>query len=402
MVERDNPRAHFASAEDRDVFSDDYSSSFDYALIDHPIADDSTDVRHEPARSRSSSSLAASKSKPKKIKPGAQAAGRERPAFVGSSLAMQKLRSDIQIFGAENEPVLICGETGSGKEAVAQEIHRASTRNGSSFVVRNVSGITSELASSEFFGHVKGAFTGAVDKREGIFSLAHGGSLHLDEIGDLSLDIQSQILRVLEDGVVTPVGATSSVVVDTRIIAATNINLINAVKKNKFREDLYHRLNMLRIDVPPLRERSEDIVEISEYWLKKRGKTRERTAVLSKAAIKKLMDHHWPGNVRELKNVVIRGAVLARDGEISAEQIRLESGFACDGPDGFDVTKGRDLVSLFLAAKALDKAGGNATRAAEFTGQGRTSFMNIKKRLSQENANTAGLARDLRNFLGIC
>ena len=375
-----------------------------------PVFDDNSfdggyaPFEYEPASRRESVSARKSKSstKPKKIKVGATVKSKKRPAFIGSSPAMDKLREEIQIFAAEDEPVLICGETGSGKEAVAQEIHRESARANKPFVVRNISGVTPGLASSEFFGHVKGAFTGAIERREGVFELAHGGSLHLDEIGDLSIDAQSQMLRVVEDGIITPVGAVSSKEVNTRVIAATNIDLAAAVKKNKFREDLYHRLNILRIDVPPLRARGDDVIEIAEFWLAERGKTRPRAAKLTASAADKLLQHDWPGNVRELKNAVIRGAILARDGDITADHIRLDVSAGCAGGEGLNVAEGKELMALYLVAKALDQAGGNATKAAKLTEIGRTSFMNMKRQLTEEKLNTAKLAADLRSFLGIC
>ena len=258
------------------------------------------------------------------------------------------------------------------------------------------------LPVPNFFGHVKGAFTGAVERRDGVFALAHGGSLHLDEIGDLSIDAQSQILRVVEDGIITPVGSVTSKAVNTRVIAATNIDLAAAVRKKKFREDLYHRLNILRIDVPPLRARGDDVIEIAEFWLAERGKTRPRTAKLTAPAADKLLKHDWPGNVRELKNAVIRGAILARDGDITADHIRLDATAGCGGAEGLNVAEGKELMALYLVAKALDQAGGNATKAAKLTEIGRTSFMNMKRQLTEEKLSTAKLAADLRAFLGIC
>jgi len=387
MVDREDWQPEGAPVFDDNSFGD------AYAPFDDVLA-----VRRKDHGARKSRLSA----KPKKIKVGAQVKASDRPAFIGSSPVMEKLREEIKIFAEEDEPVLICGETGSGKEAVAQAIHRESARAGKPFVVRNISGVTPELASSEFFGHVKGAFTGAVERRDGVFALAHGGSLHLDEIGDLSIDAQSQILRVVEDGIITPVGAVTSKAINTRVIAATNIDLATAVKKKKFREDLYHRLNILRIDVPPLRVRGDDVIEIAEFWLAERGKTRPRAAKLTASAADRLRAHDWPGNVRELKNAVIRGAILARDGDITADHIRIDVRVGGNGGQGLNVAEGKELMALFLVAKALDQAGGNATQAAKLTEIGRTSFMNMKRQLTEEKLSTKKLAADLRTFLGIC
>ena len=338
----------------------------------------------------------------KKAKTRSSAVVTDKQSIIGDSPVMKRLRDDIALFADEIEPVLICGETGSGKEAVAREVHRQSSRSDKPFVVRNVSGVSPELAGSEFFGHVKGAFTGAIERRDGVFALADGGSLHLDEIGDLSLGVQSQILRVLEDGVITPIGGVMSKSVNTRVIAATNVELTDAVAKNTFREDLYHRLNVLRIDVPPLRDRGDDVIAIAEFWLGERGKKRGATAKLSNGAADRLRAHHWPGNVRELKNTVIRGAILARDGKISDEHIRLDAEEKCSRSEGLNIAEGKELVARYLAAKALDQTGGNATKAAKLTSLGRTSFMSLKQQLPSESGASASLAAELRAFLGIC
>lgn len=319
----------------------------------------------------------------------------EPPALLGSSAAMKALRKEIEIFAAEEEPVLICGETGAGKELVALELHRASGRHDKPFLVRNVSGVSPELAGSEFFGHVKGAFTGAVNKKDGVFVLANGGVLHLDEIGDLPLEAQSQFLRVIEDGVVTPVGGVQPQKVNVRIIAATNVNLADAIRGKRFREDLYHRLNVLRINVPPLRQRGEDIIEIAEYWLARRGAEMGRTAILTPPAKKKLLAYSWPGNARELKNTVIRAAVLAENGSIKARHITMDPDQHQAGEAGLNIAAGKKLTAHYLTARALDQTGGNASKAAELTGLSRSTFMALKKELQDNNQTTEELAESL-------
>ncbi|MEL7488231.1 MAG: sigma-54 dependent transcriptional regulator [Pseudomonadota bacterium] len=363
--------------------------SFDYVDVGRPV-----ESRRKPVGKRGGPArigTAKTKSKPGRL---------ARADFIGSSVAMKALREEIALFAEEDEPVLIAGETGSGKEAVATEIHRLSPRAAKPFLVRNVSGVSPELAGSEFFGHVKGAFTGAVDKREGVFSLADGGSLHLDEIGDLPFGVQAQLLRVLEDGVVTPVGGANAKTVDVRIIAATHVDLKGAVEKKTFREDLYHRLNVLRINVPPLRARGDDVIELAEYWLRKRAEKRGVALKLSAGAADALRAHAWPGNVRELRNIVTSAAVLARSGKISADHIRLDAQRSA-GAESMKISDAKDLVARYLAAKALDRCGGNATKAAKMTGLGRSTFMMLKQSLSGGDQNAARLEAELHSVLGL-
>lgn len=326
----------------------------------------------------------------------------DRPAFVGCSSAMMKLASDIDLFAPESEPVLIHGETGVGKEVVARELHRLGKRSNKPFVVRNISNVSPELAASEFFGHVKGAYTGAVDKRDGVFTLANGGTLHLDEIGDLPLDAQSKILRVIEDGMVTPVGGVRSSNVDVRLIAATNINLETAIASGKFREDLYHRLNVLRINVPPLRDRGDDILELAEHWLSIRRAQTGMMTILGTSAIEAMLAYPWPGNVRELKNILTRAAILAKGGEIGVEHLNLPKTMPnLNSQECFDIAQGKDLVIRLLAAQALEKVDGNASKAAKLTGLSRSTFMGLKQKLTVNNDSAEELKATLRAFLRI-
>ncbi|MBA7682363.1 Regulatory protein AtoC [subsurface metagenome] len=205
--------------------------------------------------------------------------------------------------------VLIQGDTGTGKELVAQAIHELSSRSGRPFVAVNCAAIPKELIESELFGHEKGAFTSAVSTRQGKFEMAHGGSIFLDEIGDMSLETQAKVLRTLEEQEFQHVGGSKSIKVDVRVIAATNKDLEKAMKEGKFREDLYYRLNVVLLKLPALRERKEDIIPLAEYFMGDKAKK------ISSKAQNLLLSYDWPGNVRELRNYIERAVVLG-DGEV--------------------------------------------------------------------------------------
>src|SRR5581483_4534501 len=213
--------------------------------------------------------------------------------------------------------VLILGETGTGKELVARAIHRHSNRARGPFVAVNCAAIPAELMESELFGHVRGAFTGAVQARAGHFRQADGGTLFLDEIGDMTAAMQAKMLRALQDGKITPVGGSAAHSVNVRIIAATNRDLTELVREEKFREDLFYRLNVLRIELPPLRERGPDILLLAEHFLRKAAPQAPKK--LSASAVQAMLKYAWPGNVRELENLMrslsltVRGPVIERD-----------------------------------------------------------------------------------------
>ena len=234
-----------------------------------------------------------------------------KPRFqiVGDSEKMKKIFSTIKKVAPSDVTVLIQGDTGTGKELVAKAIHSLSPRNDKPFVAVNCAAIPKELIESELFGHEKGAFTGAISARVGRFQLAHTGTIFLDEIGDMSLDMQAKVLRTLEEKEFQRVGGTKNIEVDVRVITATNKDLKKAVEEGKFREDLYYRLNVVSIELPPLRERKKDILPLVDYFIAKRVKR------ISSEAQQLLLSYHWPGNVRELKNVVDR-AVIMGDGEV--------------------------------------------------------------------------------------
>jgi DNA-binding NtrC family response regulator len=233
-------------------------------------------------------------------------------SLVGKSAAMQQVFKMIGRVAHSDAPVMITGESGSGKELVARAIHHYSQRSTKNFMAINCAAIPDQLLESELFGHEKGAFTGAVNQRIGRFEQSHGGTLFLDEIGDMPGSLQGKILRVLQDGEFSRVGANQPLKSDARIIAATNKNLEEEIAKKSFREDLFYRLNVVRIHLPPLRQRVEDIRLLSEYFLQKVATQKHLPRVqLSEDAMRVLENHPWPGNVRELENTIQRACVLA-------------------------------------------------------------------------------------------
>jgi DNA-binding NtrC family response regulator len=232
-------------------------------------------------------------------------------SLVGSAKKMQDIFSLVQMVAPSTASVLITGESGTGKELVARTLHELSSRKTKPFVAINCSAIPETLIESEIFGHEKGAFTGALERRAGCFELAEEGTLLLDEIGEMPIGTQAKLLRVLEDKVVYRVGGTVPIHVDTRIVAATNRNLAEQVRAGKFREDLYYRLTVVTLELPPLRERREDILVLADFFLEQfcRDASRRRLK-LSAEASKRLEQHNWPGNVRELRNLMERVVVL--------------------------------------------------------------------------------------------
>jgi DNA-binding NtrC family response regulator len=243
--------------------------------------------------------------------------------LVGGSDVMLELARTIRLVAPHTATVLIEGETGTGKEVVAQTLHRLSSRSAKPFVVLNCAAIPEALLEAELFGHTRGAFTGAVQSRTGRIEAAHGGTLFLDEIGEMPIGLQAKMLRFLENGEIQRVGDNETVRVDVRVIAATHQALEARANSGDFRLDLYHRLAVFPIDIPPLRERLDDIAALSEHFLALMGRTSPRKT-LSDEALDKLYGHDWPGNVRELAHILERAAILAEDSpSIRAEDIRL-------------------------------------------------------------------------------
>jgi DNA-binding NtrC family response regulator len=242
--------------------------------------------------------------------------------IIGESLKIRELRQLIQTVAPTNATVLILGESGTGKELIAGAIHALSHRRQASYVRINCAAIPEALLESELFGHEKGSFTGALKQKPGRVEEADGGTIFLDEIGDMSRPLQAKLLRFLEDGTFTRVGGNEELKVDVRLIAATNRDIIEAIRQNHFREDLFHRLNVVQFLPPPLRERTEDVPLLAEHFLRQFGLIMNKPAqALSKSATVKLTNHHWPGNVRELRNVIERAVILETTAEIQPENL---------------------------------------------------------------------------------
>jgi two-component system nitrogen regulation response regulator NtrX len=247
-----------------------------------------------------------------------------RHEIVGSSFQIRQVLERTEKVGDTEARVLITGENGTGKELVARAIHRLSSRSEGPFVEVNCAAIPSELIESELFGHIKGSFTGAVADRAGKFEQAHGGTLFLDEIGDMSLAAQAKVLRALEQGVVTRVGSSKAIQVNVRVVAATNKDLETEIKEGRFREDLYYRLNVVPIDIPPLRERREDIPMLVRHFVDLLEETdRVTPREISPAALDRMQALDWPGNVRELRNTVERLLILSSGSVIQSQDVDL-------------------------------------------------------------------------------
>ena len=271
--------------------------------------------------------------------------------IVGKTEAMQALFGQVKLVAKWNTTVLIRGESGTGKELIANAIHYNSPRADGQFVKLNCAALPDNLLESELFGHEKGSFTGASVQRKGRFEQADGGTLFLDEIGEISPAFQAKLLRVLQEGEFERVGGTKTLKVDVRIIAATNRNLEAAVEAGNFREDLYYRLNVMPLNMPPLRERIEDIPELAQFLLSKIGKGQGRPLKITNSAIRLLMEYSWPGNVRELENSLERAAVMSQQGTIDRDLISL---------NGFEESKSAPRpVLASSAAMAPQNVNGN-------------------------------------------
>ena len=245
--------------------------------------------------------------------------------FVGRSPAITSILETVEAIAARKCPVIITGETGVGKELVARQIHNASDRCEKVFVPVDCTTLTGQLFESQLFGHVRGAFTGAVDTTLGFFRAADGGTVFFDEISEIPLELQAKLLRVLQDGAVTPLGSIKSYPVDVRVLCATNTDLCEMLKEGTFRADLYYRLNVVNLEVPPLRQRKEDILPLAEYFLANQSTFySEPPKVLGPTAKELLLNYAWPGNVRELANAMERAYVLTTGREIQPAVLPFE------------------------------------------------------------------------------
>jgi DNA-binding NtrC family response regulator len=304
------------------------------------------------------------------------------PALLGRTPVMTAVYKQIAHAASADAPVLIIGESGTGKELVARAIHQHGNRSGRPFVPINCGALTETLLESELFGHIKGSFTGAVTDSKGVFQTAHTGTVFLDEVGEMSPALQVKLLRVLQEGEVRAVGTSRPVKVDVRIVAATNVDVERVVNEGKFRQDLFYRLGVVIINLPPLRERREDIPLLIERFLKAASSKAGKQVELTRPAVEALSSYHWPGNVRELENLIERMVVFARSSRIDIGDLPptvtprapvLEKRLFDDLPT-LDEVERRYLLHV------LEQVGNNRTRAAEVMGIDRRTLYRMAER----------------------
>ncbi|MBU1275060.1 MAG: sigma-54 dependent transcriptional regulator [Proteobacteria bacterium] len=293
--------------------------------------------------------------------------------IIGDSMAMRQVYALIDKVAATKATVLLTGESGTGKELIARAIHVRSPRSDEPFVAVNCMALTETLLESELFGHEKGAFTGATSRRKGRFELAHGGTLFLDEVGEMSPSLQVKLLRVLQERSFERVGGNQALSVDVRIVAATNRDLTQAVEAGQFREDLFYRLNVVRIDVPPLVQRREDLPALVAHFVNKYAAEVGRPAPkVDKQAMELIYSHSWPGNVRELENAIERAVILAGEsitpGDLPLEIRPGQAAAATELPQDMSLNEAVDDLERRMILRALSEAGGVAAHAAEALG----------------------------------
>jgi two-component system, NtrC family, nitrogen regulation response regulator NtrX len=296
-----------------------------------------------------------------------------RYRIIGNSVPMKAMRQQLAIAAPTNGRVLIFGESGSGKELVAHALHHQSLRSSAPFVEVNCAAIPDELIESELFGHVKGAFTGATQRKIGKLEKADGGTLFLDEVGDMSLKTQAKVLRALEEQRFEPVGSSSPVSVDVRVIAATNKNLDEEMEKGNFRQDLFYRLNVIPFYVPPLRERVEDILVLTEYFIHEFSSRYARNPKeVSPEAMELLKQYSWPGNVRELKNLVERLVIMTQATRVEVRHLPsvvLKENLPVEDPaEARSLSEARQAFDRDYILKKLEEHGGNISRTADVLG----------------------------------
>ena len=316
-----------------------------------------------------------------------------RDSFVGSSSAMREVVEIVDLVGNRRSTVLITGETGTGKEVAARALHMASTRSTSKMVAVNCAALPDHLLEAELFGHTKGAFTGAVNARVGLFEQAHRGTIFLDEIGEMPLPLQSKLLRVLQEREIQRVGSSEPISIDVRVIAASNVNLLDAVANRRFREDLYYRLNVVALRMPALRERPSDIPELAAHFLNKIAEHEPAWRKhLSSQALEMFLKYSWPGNVRQLEHALesaaalsgARGVLYPGDFDLPAEVRPSEFGSlsSLDVPEsGINFEELMTGIERRLLERALAKSGGNKARAANMLRMKRTTLLSKFKSL---------------------
>ena len=314
--------------------------------------------------------------------------------IVGVSPAMEKLKQTIRTVATTNSTVLVHGESGTGKELVARAVHVCSTRSAEPFVSINCGAFPETLLESELFGYVKGAFTGASQNKSGLFEVANGGTIFLDEISEMTVAMQVKLLRVLQERVVRPVGGTNETSIDVRVIAATNRDLDRAVADGAFREDLYYRLSVIPVEVPPLRERREDIPLLANHFLKKYAPAAHKSILrIEEASLRALCEYEWPGNVRQLENTVERAVALETSSvlhvELPVEKAKARAAAAAAGigetssslpSEGLDMERYVASIERNLIQSALKQSNGVQTRAAEMLKLSYRSFRHLLKK----------------------
>lgn len=304
----------------------------------------------------------------------------EEQMYWGQTSVMKRLKDTVEKVAVTDANILITGENGTGKDLLAREIHRLSRRAGRKLVCVDMGAITETLFESELFGHVKGAFTDARTERTGYIEEAHGGTLFLDEIGNLPLHQQSKLLNVLQKRCVTKVGSSKSLPVDIRLLCATNKNLYEAVANGSFREDLFYRINTIHLELPPLRERSADILPLSEMFLDCFAKKYDKSLSLGESAGKALLSCSWRGNIRELRHVIEKAVIVCSSSEVTKKDLQIEeSAVATAGMAGT-----LEEVERKAICEALQKSGGNLSLTAQRLGISRQTLYNKMKRYSIE------------------
>ncbi len=293
--------------------------------------------------------------------------------IIGKSDIMGKLLDTVAQVAPSRSTVLIQGESGTGKELIAKAIHTASPRKDNPFVAINTGAVPTDLLESTLFGHMKGAFTSAVAAKKGLFEVANGGTLFLDEIGTMPLETQAKVLRALQERRFMPVGSTSEIAVDVRIVAATNVNLLAAVKEGRFREDLYYRLSVINLDLPPLRQRKEDVPLLATHFLKRYSdENGYDLRTLAPDALRAMLDYEWPGNVRELENAMERGVVLSTGPVITLDILPQQLSGTVYTATALDHKADSSLFDIMeeierrIIADRLERCNWNQTEAAEF------------------------------------
>jgi transcriptional regulator with PAS, ATPase and Fis domain len=303
----------------------------------------------------------------------------DRDSFISKSDKMKSILEMVDATSSRKSTVLITGETGVGKELIAREIHSRSKRADNVFVPVNCSTFTGDLFESQMFGHVKGAFTGALYDTLGFFRAADNGTIFLDEIGETPINQQAKLLRVLQEQKVTPLGATKSHPVDVRVICASNRNLTEMIGENRFRSDLFYRLNVININIPPLRERRDDILPLARYFLKKHAELYQdkNVKVLSRDAEELVLNYSWPGNVRELENAIESAYVLTPSEIISSSQLPVQLILPDDKKYSQNIIPSMREMKYSLVTRALEYTGGRKIEAAKILGIDRRKLNRI-------------------------